>query len=97
MKLSALHPRYDWLSRERVMTELVPVLLRLAQAAKSYDMNFTVDAEEADRLELSLDVIAAVFADPSLAGWDTGFGRIRLPWCDGRCVQGPGTYSPRRC
>ena len=73
VKLSALHPRYEWLSRERVMEELVPVLLRLAQAAKSYDMNFTVDAEEADRLELSLDVIAAVFADPSLAGWD-GFG-----------------------
>ncbi|NBR11918.1 MAG: bifunctional proline dehydrogenase/L-glutamate gamma-semialdehyde dehydrogenase, partial [Alphaproteobacteria bacterium] len=73
VKLSALHPRYDWLSRERVMRELVPVLLRLAQEAKSYDMNFTVDAEEADRLELSLDVIAAVFADPSLAGWD-GFG-----------------------
>ena len=73
VKLSALHPRYEWVSRERVMRELVPVLLRLAQEAKSYDMNFTVDAEEADRLELSLDVIEAVFADPSLAGWD-GFG-----------------------
>ncbi len=73
VKLSALHPRYEWVSRERVMRELVPVLLRLAQQAKSYDLNFTVDAEEADRLELSLDVIAAVFADPSLAGWD-GFG-----------------------
>lgn len=73
VKLSALHPRYEWVSRERVMRELVPVLLRLAQEAKSYDMNFTVDAEEADRLELSLDVIAAVFTDPSLEGWD-GFG-----------------------
>jgi len=73
VKLSALHPRYEWVSRERVMRELVPVLLDLAQQAKQYDMNFTVDAEEADRLELSLDVIAAVFADPSLAGWD-GFG-----------------------
>lgn len=73
VKLSALHPRYEWVSRERVMKELVPVLLSLAQDAKAYDMNFTVDAEEADRLELSLDVIAAVFADPSLAGWD-GFG-----------------------
>lgn len=73
VKLSALHPRYEWLSRVRVMRELVPVLLRLAQEAKSYDMNFTVDAEEADRLELSLDVIAAMFSDPSLAGWD-GFG-----------------------
>ena len=73
VKLSALHPRYEWVSRERVMKELVPVLLDLAQQAKPYDMNFTVDAEEADRLELSLDVIAAVFADPSLEGWD-GFG-----------------------
>jgi RHH-type proline utilization regulon transcriptional repressor/proline dehydrogenase/delta 1-pyrroline-5-carboxylate dehydrogenase len=73
VKLSALHPRYEWVSRERVMHELVPVLLRLAREAKSYDMNFTIDAEEADRLELSLDVIAAVFADPSLEGWD-GFG-----------------------
>ncbi len=73
VKLSALHPRYEWVSRERVMHELVPVLLRLALQTKSYDMNFTVDAEEADRLELSLDVIEAVFSDSSLAGWD-GFG-----------------------
>ena len=73
VKLSALHPRYELVSRERVIKELVPVLLDLAQQAKQYDMNFTVDAEEADRLELSLDVIAAVFADPSLEGWD-GFG-----------------------
>jgi RHH-type proline utilization regulon transcriptional repressor/proline dehydrogenase/delta 1-pyrroline-5-carboxylate dehydrogenase len=73
VKLSALHPRYEALSRERVMAELVPVLLRLAQQARGYDLNFTIDAEEADRLELSLDVLAAVFADPSLAGWD-GFG-----------------------
>ena len=73
VKLSALHPRYEAVSRARVMTELVPKLLNLAQAAKAHDLNFTVDAEEADRLELSLDVIAAVLADPSLAGWD-GFG-----------------------
>ncbi len=55
------------------MTELVPRLIELAQQAKAYDLNFTVDAEEADRLELSLDVITAAFADASLAGWD-GFG-----------------------
>lgn len=73
VKLSALHPRYDALSRDRVMAELVPVVVGLAQKAKSFDLNFTVDAEEADRLELSLDVIAAVLADPSLADWD-GFG-----------------------
>ena len=55
------------------MTELVPRLRDLAQRAMAYKLNFTVDAEEADRLELSLEVIASVFADPSLKGWD-GFG-----------------------
>ncbi|TCL74707.1 bifunctional proline dehydrogenase/L-glutamate gamma-semialdehyde dehydrogenase PutA [Rhizobium sp. BK251] len=73
VKLSALHPRYLATHRDRVLAELVPDLLKLAQMAKEHQLNFTVDAEEADRLELSLDVIAAVFADPSLAGWD-GFG-----------------------
>jgi RHH-type proline utilization regulon transcriptional repressor/proline dehydrogenase/delta 1-pyrroline-5-carboxylate dehydrogenase len=73
VKLSALHPRYEALSRERVMAELVPLVIDLAGQAKAFDLNFTIDAEEADRLELSLDVIAAVASDPSLAGWD-GFG-----------------------
>ncbi len=73
VKLSALHPRYEALSHGRVMAELVPLVVDLARQAKSFDLNFTIDAEEADRLELSLDVIAAVAADPSLAGWD-GFG-----------------------
>jgi RHH-type proline utilization regulon transcriptional repressor/proline dehydrogenase/delta 1-pyrroline-5-carboxylate dehydrogenase len=73
VKLSALHPRYEAMSHERVMRELVPLVVELAGKAKAYDLNFTVDAEEADRLELSLGVIAAVVADPSLADWD-GFG-----------------------
>ncbi|WP_439396537.1 bifunctional proline dehydrogenase/L-glutamate gamma-semialdehyde dehydrogenase PutA [Bradyrhizobium sp. PMVTL-01] len=73
VKLSALHPRFEAISRERVMAELVPLLLDLAQRARAYDLNFTVDAEEADRLELSLDVIGATLADPSLKVWD-GFG-----------------------
>jgi RHH-type transcriptional regulator, proline utilization regulon repressor / proline dehydrogenase / delta 1-pyrroline-5-carboxylate dehydrogenase len=73
VKLSALHPRFEALSRPRVMTELVPRLVELARQAKAYDLNFTVDAEEADRLELSLEVIANAFADGSLKGWD-GFG-----------------------
>lgn len=73
VKLSALHPRYLATHREQVLEELVPDVLALAQKAKSYDLNFTIDAEEADRLELSLDVIDLVFADPSLEGWD-GFG-----------------------
>jgi RHH-type transcriptional regulator, proline utilization regulon repressor / proline dehydrogenase / delta 1-pyrroline-5-carboxylate dehydrogenase len=73
VKLSALHPRYEATSKARVMKELVPLVITLAQQAKAFDLNLTVDAEEADRLELSLDVTAAVVADTSLAGWD-GFG-----------------------
>jgi RHH-type transcriptional regulator, proline utilization regulon repressor / proline dehydrogenase / delta 1-pyrroline-5-carboxylate dehydrogenase len=73
VKLSALHPRYEAISRARVLAELVAPLLELARLAKDRDLQFTVDAEEADRLELSLDVIAAVLNDESLSGWD-GFG-----------------------
>jgi RHH-type proline utilization regulon transcriptional repressor/proline dehydrogenase/delta 1-pyrroline-5-carboxylate dehydrogenase len=73
VKLSALHPRYEAISADRVMKELPPVLLDLARVAKSYDLHFTVDAEEADRLEISLDVIAEVFSDAALDGWN-GFG-----------------------
>ena len=73
VKLSALHPRYLATHRDQVLEELVPDLVKLAQMAKAHDLNFTVDAEEVDRLELSLDVIDRAFADPSLAGWD-GFG-----------------------
>src|SRR3954447_21934801 len=73
VKLSALHPRFEAVSRGRVMTELVPRLHDLAQRAKNHDLNFTVDAEEADRLELSLDVIAATLRDASLDKW-SGFG-----------------------
>ncbi len=73
VKLSALHPRFEPVSRARVLRELVPNVIELARKARRHDLNFTVDAEEADRLELSLEVFAAVLADPSLRGWD-GFG-----------------------
>jgi RHH-type transcriptional regulator, proline utilization regulon repressor / proline dehydrogenase / delta 1-pyrroline-5-carboxylate dehydrogenase len=73
VKLSAIHPRYEFAQRERVLAELVPRLKTLALAAKRHDIGFTVDAEEADRLMLSLDVIEAVFADPDLGDWQ-GFG-----------------------
>ncbi|MFZ5662780.1 MAG: bifunctional proline dehydrogenase/L-glutamate gamma-semialdehyde dehydrogenase PutA [Pseudomonadota bacterium] len=73
VKLSALHPRYEHAKRARVLAELTPRVLELAQLAKSYGIGFTIDAEEADRLELSLDVIAAAYADPSLDGWE-GYG-----------------------
>jgi RHH-type transcriptional regulator, proline utilization regulon repressor / proline dehydrogenase / delta 1-pyrroline-5-carboxylate dehydrogenase len=76
VKLSALHPRYEAISRERVLRELVPRVVALARMAAAHDLQFTVDAEEADRLELSLEVIGAVLADSSLSGerdWE-GFG-----------------------
>ena len=73
VKLSALHPRFEAVSRGRVMRELVPKVIALARKARDHDLSFTIDAEEADRLELSLDVIAAVLADQSLRGWE-GFG-----------------------
>src|SRR5215831_14150603 len=73
VKLSALHPRYEAISRERVLKELTPRLVALARLAKEHNLQFTIDAEEADRLELSLDVIAAALRDRALDGWD-GFG-----------------------
>ncbi|MCR8723022.1 bifunctional proline dehydrogenase/L-glutamate gamma-semialdehyde dehydrogenase PutA [Frigidibacter sp. ROC022] len=75
IKLSALHPRYEEAQADRVMAELVPVVRDLALAAARAGMGLNIDAEEADRLDLSLDVIAAVAADPGLAGWD-GFGVV---------------------
>lgn len=75
IKLSALHPRYEVSQRERVMIELVESTRQLARQAKAAGMGFNIDAEEADRLDLSLDVIEAVLRDPELAGWN-GFGVV---------------------
>lgn len=73
IKLSALHPRYDARQAEQVIAELSPKVLELAILAKQYNLNFTIDAEEANRLELSLAIIAKVFVADELRGWD-GFG-----------------------
>ncbi|MBN7820499.1 bifunctional proline dehydrogenase/L-glutamate gamma-semialdehyde dehydrogenase PutA [Bowmanella yangjiangensis] len=73
VKLSAIHPRYELAQKDRVMKELVPRLLNLAMLAKQQQIGLTVDAEEANRLDLSLDVIEAVFLAPELADWN-GFG-----------------------
>ena len=73
VKLSALHPRYEHGKRARVLGELAPRVLQLAQLARAQGIGFTIDAEETDRLELSLDLILQVFADPSLDGWQ-GYG-----------------------
>ena len=75
VKLSALHPRFTRAQRDRVLGELLPRLRQLAMLARGYDVSFNIDAEEADRLDISLDVIAAVLSDPRLAGWD-GFGVV---------------------
>ena len=70
VKLSALHPRYEMAQRERVMRELLPSLLGLAGEARQAGIGLTLDAEEADRLELSLDLIEALALAPELAGWN---------------------------
>ena len=75
IKLSALHPRYEEGHRARVLVELVASTLELCLAARAAGMGLNIDAEEADRLDLSLDVIEAVLRDPRLAGWD-GFGVV---------------------
>ncbi len=75
IKLSALHPRYEVAQEHRVMAELVPVTLGLARQAKQAGMGFNIDAEEQDRLVLSLRVIETVLSSPDLAGW-SGFGVV---------------------
>lgn len=73
VKLSALHPRYEYSQSARVLEELVPRLAELARLARDAGIGLTIDAEEADRLDLSLDVIERVFADDGLGNWN-GFG-----------------------
>ena len=70
VKLSALHPRYCRAQRDRVMAELLPRLQTLALLARRYDIGLNIDAEEADRLELSLDLLEVLCFDRRLAGWD---------------------------
>jgi len=73
IKLSAIHPRYEFSHKGRVMEELVPKLKALCLQAKQYNIGLTVDAEESERLDISLDVIEAVFTDSDLGDWQ-GFG-----------------------
>ncbi|QGP78166.1 trifunctional transcriptional regulator/proline dehydrogenase/L-glutamate gamma-semialdehyde dehydrogenase [Sphingobium sp. CAP-1] len=84
IKLSALHPRYVRVQAERVMGELLPAVKKLALLAKGYDIGLNIDAEEADRLELSLDLLESLATDPDLAGWN-GLGFV---------VQGYGKRCP---
>ncbi len=75
IKLSALHPRYVRAQFDRVMDELYPVVRSLALLAKRYDIGLNIDAEEADRLELSLDLLEKLCFEPALAGWN-GIGFV---------------------
>ena len=73
VKLSALHPRYEVAQRKRVLDELTPRVLELAKLAKEQNIGLTIDAEEANRLTLSLEIFHKVYVDPALNGWE-GFG-----------------------
>jgi RHH-type proline utilization regulon transcriptional repressor/proline dehydrogenase/delta 1-pyrroline-5-carboxylate dehydrogenase len=75
IKLSALHPRYQRAQRRRVMEELLPRLKGLVRLAREQDVGVNIDAEEADRLDLSLDLLEALCADPQLSGW-SGVGFV---------------------
>jgi len=73
VKLSALHPRFEFSHCSRLIEELVPRVASLVALARDADIGFCIDTEEADRLDITLDVIDNVFADPRLAEWE-GFG-----------------------
>ncbi len=75
VKLSALHTRYSRAQRDRVMGELLPRLTKLALLARKYDIAINIDAEESDRLELSLDLLESLCFDPRLKGWN-GIGFV---------------------
>jgi RHH-type proline utilization regulon transcriptional repressor/proline dehydrogenase/delta 1-pyrroline-5-carboxylate dehydrogenase len=75
IKLSALHPRYVRAQRERVMAELLPRVKSLLLLARTYDIGLNIDAEETDRLDLSLDILEALATDPIFAGWN-GIGIV---------------------
>ncbi|NNH31888.1 bifunctional proline dehydrogenase/L-glutamate gamma-semialdehyde dehydrogenase PutA, partial [Rhizobium sp. SEMIA 4085] len=84
IKLSALHPRYARAQADRVMGELLPRVKQLALLAKKYEIGLNIDAEEADRLELSLDLLEELSLDQDLSGWN-GLGFV---------VQAYGKRSP---
>ncbi len=75
VKLSALHPRYEYRQKQRVMQELLPRVKALAMMAKEGRVGFSIDAEECDRLDLSLDIFEALARDQELQGWD-GLGFV---------------------
>jgi RHH-type proline utilization regulon transcriptional repressor/proline dehydrogenase/delta 1-pyrroline-5-carboxylate dehydrogenase len=90
VKLTALHPRFEYTHREEALAAVIPAVRELALKASKADVHFTIDAEEADRLELQMDVFEALLADDALFanGW-SGFGiaiqayqKRAAPLCD---------------
>jgi len=85
IKLTALHPRYSRTQADRVMAELAPRVKALAALCKQYDIGLNIDAEEAERTEISLDILESLCFDEDLKGWDgigfvaQGYGR-RCPF-----------------
>jgi len=75
VKLSALHPRYEWVKRARVMDELLPKLNELSAEAREHNIGITLDAEEAERLDIMLDIFEAMGEDPRVKGWE-GLGMV---------------------
>src|SRR5690242_17401564 len=85
VKLSALHPRYSWTQKEKCVPEITGRLAELCISAANNDISLTVDAEEADRLEISWEIISAIASIPRLRGWD-GFG-LAVQAYDKRCFR----------
>ncbi|SEL26420.1 bifunctional proline dehydrogenase/L-glutamate gamma-semialdehyde dehydrogenase PutA [Nitrosovibrio tenuis] len=85
VKLSALHPRYGWTQKDRCVPEIIDRLSQLCRRAAESNISLTVDAEEADRLEMSWEIISAVAKLPGLRGWD-GFG-LAIQAYDKRCFR----------
>ena len=89
VKLSALHPRYEYSHEDRVMAELVPAVLELARHAKDIGIGLTIDSEEAHRFEMWLGIFERIYRDPSLKGWD-GLGVALQTYQRGQVGAGAG-------
>ena len=93
VKLSALHPRFEYSHHHDTVAEVVPRVLELAQLAMANEIALTIDTEEADRLMMSVDVFSQVLLDPSLAGWNVTLSSN----CCRFCVYGRGDWHGARC
>ena len=96
VKLSALHPKYDFMHRDRVLMELVPKIIELVQIAQKFNIGINIDAEECERLDISLDVINLIMSSIANTSWK-GFGIVVqayqkrssyvIDWLQQKCVE----------